>query len=226
MWQMLFDLDGTILDTTDLILKSFVHTFNEGLHRTVTHEELVMHFGRPLAAQFQLMCPDLPDPEIERLVAIYREHNERLHDQWARVVPGADRGLRALHARGFPLGIVTSKREDLTLHGLELFGLHELFHVIVHAESTTRHKPHPEPVELARKLLGGSAEETAYVGDSPYDMMAGRSSGVHTLGLVHNTFSIDVLQEAGAEAVVFDWGDVTKTLTGWAGVGIDAIDKI
>lgn len=221
MWQMLFDLDGTILDTTDLIVKSFVHAFNEGLQRTVTHGELVRHFGRPLAVQFQLMCPELPESEIERLVTIYRQHNEEQHDQWVRVVPGADRGLRALHAHGFPLGIVTSKREDLTLHGLELFGLRDLFQVIVHAESTTRHKPHPEPVELALKRLGAKPEETAYVGDSPYDMMAGRSSGVHTLGLVHNTFAIDVLKEAGAQAVVFDWTDVVKTLTGWAGVEIE-----
>lgn len=216
MWQFLFDLDGTILDTTNLILQSFVHAFAEGLGQVVTHEELMVHFGRPLEAQFRIMCSDLPGDEINRLISIYREHNEAQHDAWVSLVPGAGEGLRELAHQGYALGIVTSKRLDLTVHGLQLFGLDELFEVIVHADSTTQHKPHPEPVQRALELMKGDPDRAAYIGDSPYDMAAGCGAGLHTVGLVHNTFSADVLRQAGAEVVVSRWSEVVQTLTGWA----------
>ncbi len=216
MWNFLFDFDGTILDTTELILKSFVHAFQEGLGEPITHEELMVHFGRPLVEQFRIMRPALSAGEVDRLVRIYREHNEAEHDQWVRVVPGADAGLRELAARGFPLGIVTSKRLDMTEHGLKGAGLYDLFQVIVHMDSTLNHKPHPEPVEHALQLMGGTPDKAVYVGDSPYDMTSGRSAGVHTVGLVYNTFTEPVLREAGAERVVHHWPDVVEALLGWA----------
>ncbi|WP_338055106.1 HAD-IA family hydrolase [Sulfobacillus harzensis] len=216
MWQFLFDFDGTILDTTDLILKSFAHTFETGLGESISREELLVHFGRPLAEQFRIMRPALSDAEIERLVAIYREHNEITHDELVSIVPGADAGLRRLKALGFPLGIVTSKRLNMTEQGLKGAGLFDLFDVIVHMDSTPNHKPHPEPVQHALKIMGGAPERAAYVGDSPYDMAAGRAAGVRTLGLIYNTFSEPVLREAGADVIAHDWEQVVETLLGWA----------
>ena len=216
MWQFLFDLDGTILDTTELILNSFVHAFREGLGETVTEDELMVHFGRPLLTQFRVMRPHLEDAEIDRLVNIYRQHNETEHDRFVTVVPGADEGLRTLHAKGFPLGIVTSKRLNLTEHGLRLFGLLDLFQVVVHMDSTPRHKPHPEPVQHALSLMGGTPEQAAYVGDSPYDMTSGKEAGVHTVGLVYNTFTESVLREAGADVTVRGWPEIVETLLTWA----------
>lgn len=216
MWQFLFDLDGTILDTTELILNSFVHAFREGLGETVTEDELMVHFGRPLITQFQVMRPNLSDADIHRLVEIYRQHNETEHDRFVTVVPGADQGLRTLHAKGFPLGIVTSKRLTLTEHGLRQFGLLDLFQVVVHMDSTPRHKPHPEPVQHALSLMGGQPDQAAYVGDSPYDMTSGKQAGVRTVGLIYNTFTDPVLQEAGADVTARSWPEIVETLLGWA----------
>jgi len=216
LWHFLFDLDGTILDTTELIMTSFIHTFHEGLGEDVTREELMVHFGRPLEEQFETMRPQLSEDAIARLVNIYREHNEFEHDRFVSVVPGADRGLRTLAEAGFPLGIVTSKRLALTVQGLKQFGLYELFQVVVHSDSTKNHKPHPEPVEHAMALMGGKPGEAAYVGDSPYDMAAGRAAGVRTLGLVYNTFSEATLREAGADRIVQGWPDIVDTLLDWA----------
>lgn len=215
MWTFLFDLDGTILDTTDLIVQSFVHAFEAGLGQQVGHDELMVHFGRPLQEQFRIMRPELPPQEIDRLVNIYIEHNHAQHDLRIDVVPGADVGLKSLKEQGFRLGIVTSKRQELTVRGLSLFQLEGLFDVVVHMDSTKHHKPHPEPVEHAMTLLGAEPGRTAYVGDSPYDMASGKAAGVRTLGLVHNTFSEAVLREAGAEDVVFGWAAIVETLTRW-----------
>ena len=216
MWQFLFDLDGTILDTTELILNSFVHAFREGLGETVTEDELMVHFGRPLETQFRVMRPRLEDADIHRLVQIYRQHNETEHDRFVAVVPGADKGLRALYDKGFPLGIVTSKRLDLTEHGLRQFGLLDLFQVVVHMDSTPRHKPHPEPVQHALSLMGGRPEQAAYVGDSPYDMTSGKEAGVRTLGLIYNTFTDAVLRETGADVTIHRWSEIVETWLGWA----------
>lgn len=213
---MLFDLDGTILDTTDLILRSFAHAFRTGLGEEVTRDELMVHFGRPLAAQFRTMRPHLSAPAVDRLVSVYRQHNEAEHDDCVTVVPGADTCLAALKAAGHRLGIVTSKRLDMTRHGLELFGLDDLFDVIVHSGSTVRHKPDPEPVQHALHLMGAEPSGAAYVGDSPYDMRSGRSAGVRTLGLVHNTFTADELKDAGADMVVSGWSSVATVLLRWA----------
>ncbi|PSR22414.1 MAG: HAD family hydrolase [Sulfobacillus acidophilus] len=215
MWQLLFDLDGTILDTTELIMQSFIYAFANGLGQQVTREELMTHFGRPLQDQFGLMRPDLPQSEIDRLIAIYREHNESEHDRWVTLVPGADRVLRELASLGYPLGIVTSKRLDMTMQGLKLVGLDHLFSCIVHTGSTIYHKPRPEPIQHALRLLGAVPATAIYVGDSPYDMAAGRAASVRTLGLVHNTFSDRDLRSSGADDVVYGWPEVLQTLKQW-----------
>jgi len=213
---LLFDLDGTILDTTDLIVASFMHTFEVGLDRTMSREELMTHFGRPLTDQFRLMCPDLDDDGVHRLIATYVEHNEAAHDQWVTVVPGADTVLHHLATLGHTLAIVTSKRESLARHGLALFGLEDLFSVIVHSDSTAHHKPHPEPVQYALRCLQTSPKTAVYVGDSPYDMASGHAAGVRTLGLIHNTFTTDQLWSAGADDVVSNWSDIEQILLEWA----------
>jgi pyrophosphatase PpaX len=216
LWQFLFDLDGTILDTTELIMQSFIYAFANGLGQRVTREELMVHFGRPLQDQFRLMRPDLPQTEIDRLIAIYREHNEAEHDRWVTLVPGADSALHELARLGYPLGIVTSKRLDMTMQGLKLVGLDHLFACIVHTGSTVHHKPRPEPIQHALHLLGAEHGSAAYVGDSPYDMAAGRAALVRTLGLVHNTFSAADLWANGADEVVYGWPEVLQTLRRWA----------
>lgn len=204
MTHLLFDLDGTILDTTELIMQSFFHAFREGLGEEVSRAELMEHFGRPLEAQFRLMRPALSNADVVRLIDIYRQHNHREHDGWVSVIPGASEVLREL-ARDHQMAIVTSKRLDMAERGLRQFGLWDLFTVVVHMESTPQHKPHPAPVEKALKALGASPAESLMIGDSPYDMASGRDAGCHTLGFLYNTFTEQALKDAGADRVVSSW---------------------
>ena len=226
LWRFLFDLDGTILDTTNLIVESFIYTFAQGLGEVVTREDVINHFGRPLMEQLQTLRPQLPNDELVRLAGIFHHHDQSEHDRLVALVPGADQGLARLAAQGFRLGVVTSKRLDLTLQGLKMFHLEQFFEVIVHMDSTVHHKPHPEPVQHALALLEADPSQAAYVGDSPYDMCSGHDAGVRTLGLVYNTFSSEQLRQAGADCVVESWGQVVEVLMKWASVAeVDATIK-
>ncbi len=216
MWRFLFDLDGTILDTTDLIVQSFLYTFARGLGEVVTREDVIEHFGRPLTEQLQTLRPGLPEKEVARLAEMFHQHDRAQHDRLVALVPGADEGLALLAEKGYKMGVVTSKRLDLTLQGLKLFNLDQFFEVIVHKDSTTHHKPHAEPVRHALTLMGADPSRTAYVGDSPYDMQSGHAAGVRTLGLVYNTFTQEQLRTAGADRVVNSWPEVVEVLTQWS----------
>ncbi len=203
--HVLCDLDGTILDTMELILASYHYAFLEGLGQTVTDAELMPYFGQTLDDQFAQMRPDLSDSEIERLVDIYRNHNHKEHDSHISIIPGADVALHKLYAMGYPLGIATSKRLDMARHGLELFGLWSYFSVVVHHDSTHLHKPHPDPLLAAIKDWGVDGSEVVYIGDSPYDMKAAKSAGCQALGLAYNTFTVNDLKQAGADTVHTTW---------------------
>ncbi len=205
---LLFDLDGTILDTTELIVASFIYTFAEGLGQTVTKEEVLQHFGRSLDDQFRVMRPDLGSAEIARLVSLYRLHNHAHHDSMVTVIPGAEQVLRALAAGNVPMGIVTSKRLDMAQRGLELYHLWPLFSCVVHHDSTPEHKPKPGPVLRALEEMQASAPDTWYIGDSPYDMRSAKAAGCHAAGLCYNTFTEPELLNAGADFAVHSWPEL------------------
>ncbi len=203
--RVLCDLDGTLVDTMDLILASFHYAFEAGLGETVTDQELLVYFGQTLEDQFGRMRPQLSPQEIARLVAIYREHNHREHDARIFLVPGADKALEKLRNEGYDLGVVTSKRLDMAQHGLEMFNLWQYCSIVVHQASTRQHKPHPAPILRALELWQTSSDQVVYVGDSPYDMMAAKAAGCTALGLVYNTFSGNDLVKAGADSVHATW---------------------
>jgi pyrophosphatase PpaX len=205
---LLFDLDGTILDTTELIVQSFLYTFRRGLGQRVTREEVMVHFGKSLDDQFRVMRPLLPPPEIQRLVTLYRTHNHAYHDQMVSVIPGAAEVLQKWSKEGLIMAVVTSKRLDMARHGLELYGLDGMFATIVHYDSTENHKPHPEPLQHALEILGVPAHNAWYVGDSPYDMMAAKTAGCLAIGLCYNTFRAEDLVKSGADSLVYSWPEL------------------
>jgi pyrophosphatase PpaX len=172
---ILFDLDGTLLDTTDLILKSFQHTVrtHEGCDADI---ELVKStFGRPLIEALALMGKD-----PEAMIKTYREYNSRYHDELAKVFAGVVDVIRQLSGEGIKLAVVTSKTRVTSVRGLRLFDLDKYFPVVIGHEDCRRHKPHPEPVQLALAALGLPAGDCLMVGDSPFDMMSAKAAGVKT----------------------------------------------
>jgi pyrophosphatase PpaX len=184
---VLFDLDGTLIDSVDLILESFRHTLLMHGLPPVTDEVLLRGVGIPLAVHFA----DWQDEQrtVELLVATYREFNLANHDQRVRRFPGVVETVRELRAAGLATGVVTSKHRHGTQRGLRLVGLEGMMDVLVCADDVTNPKPHPEPVEMAVRLLGADPAATLYVGDSIHDLHSGRAAGVMTGAALWGPFS-------------------------------------
>jgi pyrophosphatase PpaX len=184
---VLFDLDGTLIDSIELILSSARHAFREWHGRVPDDAEWLSGVGIPLATMFRRYASS--DAEVERLIARYREHQLANHDRLTRCYDRVVETVDFLRASGHPCAIVTSKTEWLARRGLEHVGLARHFDVIVGCDSCDRHKPEPEPVLMALDRLGYEPEDAVFVGDSVHDMLAGNSAGVATIAALWGPFS-------------------------------------
>jgi len=182
----LFDLDGTLIDSIDLILRSYRHTMRT--HRGIEppDEVWMAGLGTPLWVQFRRWSDD--ETEIRAMVDTYRDYNLAHHDQLVRPYEGVVAQVRALRAGGRSLGLVTSKMRGGALKGLRLAGIEDDFDVVVAADEVTHPKPHPEPVLIALTRLGRPAAETVFIGDSRHDLECGRAAGVKTAAVLWGPF--------------------------------------
>jgi pyrophosphatase PpaX len=172
----LFDFDGTLVDSVELMLASFRHAAVLVLGAAPPDEELRRGIGRPLIDQMRA----LDSSRADQLFDAYLEHNLAHHADLLRPYPGVDQLLDTLSATGRRLGIVTSKRRDSVEMGIELLGIDAEFAAIVTWEDTARHKPAPDPVLRALELLDADPGDAMYIGDSAWDIRAGRAAGVVT----------------------------------------------
>lgn len=172
---VLFDLDGTLIDTTPLIFESFRHTVRHHFGRSMEEEELLKFLGIPLRQAFVELYPD----QADLLVTTYREFNHANHDNFTGVFIGINRVLEQCARKGVKLGVVTSKGRKLAQRGMELFGINKYMSVFVGLEDTAIHKPQAAPLLKAMELCGaGDCGKVLYVGDSPYDILCARNAGV------------------------------------------------
>jgi pyrophosphatase PpaX len=192
---VLFDLDGTLIDTTDLILRCFGHSWRTVCGLEHARESLIATFGIPLGeAMRRLMSGSqnfddaMDEGLIERLLMEYRSFNVANHDQLALPFNGARQVLEKLRERGYLIGVVTSKGRELACRGLKLCSLDGLIDAAVFLEDTQTHKPNPEPILAALEKLNASANDAAYVGDSSHDLIAGRRAGVRTVAALWGPF--------------------------------------
>jgi len=194
---ILFDLDGTLIDSVRLILDSYHHTMRTHGLPARTDDDWLHGLGTPLTVQFADWGSE---PEtLNALIATYRSYNIEHHDRMVTVYPGVIDAVRAIRAAGVRTGLVTSKNRQGALRGLGLVGLETMMDVLVCADEVTNPKPHPEPVEKAVKLLGGVARETIYVGDSIHDMHSGRAAGVLTAAALWGPFGRSHLEGAAPD---------------------------
>ena len=191
---VLFDLDGTLIDSAGLILASCHHTMEAHGLPARTDEEWLCHMGTPLTSHFAAWNDERGT--MEAMIATYRAFNSAHHDAMIREFPGVADMVRALRAAGLAVGVVTSKLTWTAARGLRLFGLEEAMDVVVCADMVTRPKPHPEPVETAVRMLGADPATTVYVGDSIHDMQSGRAAGVLTAAALWGPFTRAQLEPA------------------------------
>jgi len=184
---VLFDLDGTLIDSIALIVDAMHHAF-EGFEGTTPRDaDWMAGIGTPLSKQMAIYART--EAELSQLRDRYRAYQVIHHDARVREFPGATETLTLLQERGLSMGLVTSKGDQLAQRGLELTGLARFMNVVIGADAVTRHKPEPEPVLAALARLGVSPDEAVFVGDSPHDVSAGNSAGVTTVAALWGPFT-------------------------------------
>lgn len=184
---LLFDADGTLLDTYDLIVASMRHTVNGIAGGNWDDDELMARVGTPLPEQMTHFADG--DPErAEELTRLYREHNDGIHDEGIKAFPDTREALQMLADAGFRMGVVTSKRHYLANRGLEMCGLAGFFDVLVGSDDWPEHKPAAGPILRGCELLGVAPEHCAYVGDSPFDIQAGNAAGCLSVAALWGMF--------------------------------------
>lgn len=180
---VLFDLDGTIINTNELIIKSFEHVLNEFLGLKVERNEIIKSFGEPLVKTMEYYGGTRAMEAVEE----YLTFSKGIHNEYIRSYDHVEEGLKELKNNGLRLGIVTSKIREVALKGMDIFNLAPYFDVIICPEDTKKHKPDGEPVEKACRELGIKTSEALMIGDSHNDILCGKNAGAYT-GVVNYTY--------------------------------------
>jgi len=199
----LFDFDGTLVDTTEMIHQSMRHAASSVLGRDdIPRETLLANVGQPLPRQMEIIDAE----KAELLLEAYRSHHEEHHDALIGEFPGVEESLSRLRSVGTKVAVVTSKRRLSVEMALENFpGLRDVVDRFVTLEDTTQHKPNPEPLLRGLELLGGIPKESAaYIGDSPFDVEAAKAARLTSVAVSWGAFSEDRLREAEPDHLVPD----------------------
>lgn len=176
---LLFDLDGTLINTNELIISSFLHTLDYYYPGHYKREDVLPFMGPSLAETFGSINPD----KVDEMIAMYRKYNLANHDLVVTIFDGVYETIKTLKDKGYKLGIVTTKLSDVVAMGLKLTKLDEMFEVIVALDHVTNAKPDPEPILLALEKLDAKPEEAIMVGDNYHDILAGQNAGTMTAGV-------------------------------------------
>jgi pyrophosphatase PpaX len=203
---LLFDLDGTLIDTIGLILASAHHAFASYPGRRPTDADWIAGIGTPLRVQLAQLASRPED--VEGLFLRYREYFRSHHDAMTRPFPGAVEIVAGLHAAGHPVGIVTAKFEEPARRSLSHTGLAPHVDAVVGADTLPEHKPDPAPVRHLLRLLDRGPAEALLVGDSPHDIQAGNAAGVRTAAALWGAAAKPVLAAASPHWLLGSIGEL------------------
>ena len=205
---VLFDLDGTLIDTSDLIFRSFEYALDTVLHTQIPREELLWTFGRPL----EQIMKNLGGERADELLKAFRAYSIS-HETDINLFPQVHETLAHLRAKGIKTAIVTSRIRPSTMRDLEILQLNPaLFDAIITPESTIEHKPNPAPALKAMELLGVSPEETIMIGDSMHDLQCGRQAGCRTAFVQYSMVPQEELRAQNPDYSVASLSDLIDIL--------------
>jgi pyrophosphatase PpaX len=175
---VLFDFDGTLMDTNQIIIESWQHTFRtvEGKERPL--ESIISTFGEPL---FVTMEKLLPQVTVEEGAAIYRGYLKKNYTELISPFPGMVELVKELKQQNYKTGLVTSRMKETTRQGLDQFGLADYFDCVITCEDVVKHKPDPEPIYIALERLSAKKSETIMLGDSIFDILCAKNAGVKSV---------------------------------------------
>ena len=196
---VLFDLDGTIVDSGWIILASYRHATTTVLGRDYPDEVLLSRVG---AGDLEEQMREFDVERSDELARAYREFYAPLHSE-LQAFPGMLELLRRLDEEGRTLGIVSAKRHDIVQLALDALGFGETLDIVVGSDEAPRGKPHPDQIRLALNRLGADPDQTAYVGDAPFDVAAAKAAGVYAVGVTWGGIHTrERMEGEGPDAVV------------------------
>lgn len=176
---LLFDLDGTLINTNELIIASFMHTLEKFYPGKYQREHVIPFMGPTLTESFSTVDVN----RVDELITEYRRFNVEMHDEFVEEYETVYETIETLHNQGYKIGIVTTKARNVVEMGLSYSRLKQFFDVVVTIDDVQNAKPHPEPIQLALKKLNATPEETIMVGDNYHDIEGGKNAGTKTAGV-------------------------------------------
>lgn len=207
---IIFDLDGTLIDTNTLIQRSFEYVFKK--HKpdyTLSEAELLSFLGPPLKAT---LGKYFEASLIEELVDCYNEHNLTSHKDYVSVYPYVYETLKILKDEGYPLAIFTTKSYRAAMVGIKLFDLEKYFDVIVAGDQIARVKPDPLGIEIIMDKT--KAKSAVMVGDSTSDIMSGKNAGVYTIGVDWSPKGSKSLEELHPDLMISRMDEIIEFVRG------------
>ncbi|AIQ10717.1 pyrophosphatase PpaX [Paenibacillus durus] len=208
---VLFDLDGTIVNTNELIISSFMYALQQHAQPAITREQMIPHMGTSLPDQLKAFT-NLED--VSALEASYRHYQVEYHDELIRSFPNVNETLEELRRREIKLGVVTTKIRPTTIRALEMFDLQQYMDTVVTLNDVTKLKPDPEPVLTAVRNLGVNPEKTLMVGDSGVDIQSAKAAGVLAAGVAWSLKGEDTLRKYGPDFILQDMTDLYEIVSG------------
>ena len=191
---VLFDLDGTLVNTTPLILESFRHTFKQFGMPVPSDSELVAGFGLPMRTA---VTAYMPDEMADEFCDAYRAYQRTRHDELIEGIDGVAETLSALKRSGIKMAVVTSKKRPAAIRDLGCYDLVEYFDTIIACDDCAENKPLPGPSLMALKHLGLTGADCLAVGDSPYDLQSARAAGCKTAAVRYTSFDWNFILNEG-----------------------------
>ncbi len=175
---LLFDFDGTLIDTNALVIESFQEIYRHFKGHEVPLETITPFFGEALVTT---LLREFPENSLDEVINHFRAHQRAIAKDYLRVFPGIPELLETLKQNHYHLAIVTSRTTDSTTRYANMVGIGDCFEVLVSCDDTEAHKPSPEPVYLALEKLGVTKEEAMMIGDGPFDIKCANNAGVDSV---------------------------------------------
>lgn len=187
---LLFDFDGTLLDTNELIIQTFEHVLGKYYPGKYDREAIMPFLGPTLHETFNSINPD----QVEEMIKEYRAWNIANHDAKSSEFDGVSETLRLLKKSGLKMAIVSTKKNDMVMRGLNLLDADGVFDVVIGLDDVTNPKPDPEPILLALEKLDVDKNEALMIGDNYHDIVGGQNAGVRTAGVAWTSKGEEFLQ--------------------------------
>jgi pyrophosphatase PpaX len=203
---ILFDLDGTLVDTNELIISSFLHTLGKYYPDKYKREDVLPFMGPSLYETFGGIDPE----RAEEMIREYRTYNHENHDLLVKEFKGVNETVKKLKDNGFKIAIVSTKILDTVVKGLKLTKLDPYFDVIVALDHVEKPKPDPEAIYVALKQLDSTPEKAIMVGDNYHDVLAGKNAGTKTAAVAWSLKGRDFLAQYEPDFMLDEMSDLLK----------------